>query len=665
MMPGHSTDKHSLWILWSGLIVLLLLPGLVIACGQEQTVAEPQQPAQPAPPPTAAPIAASPPASREAPLPAATASLPPPTVAPTRAPDAPTPAPRPTRAATVIEVTPPPAPTAPTAVPSPGAAAQPTPMQPGASSVAIIWGDLFDQLSTTEQECLATELGEDQLREISGQSISPEESAWAPAVMGCLTPDTAMALPGAMMFSLMVNEVLLGPAGQGEIPPEARECIEALLADTDIGGILAAALQDPGSGQMPNQAVMDFATGIESCAPIPTGAPPPTGMPVPPAGEHPALPIEATIWQFSVPGWAMNSPTISDGTVYVGADDGSVYALDAATGGPIWTFETGDVVRSPAIASNGVVYVGSNDNMLYALDAATGDLLWQHETGSPVQYAPLVGDGTVYVPTISEGGRKIHALDAASGDEVWVASQYYPFDTGWESGIGAALADDTLIVIDDQGGLIALNAQTGESVWSFRGEVGTDTPPVVVGDVVYVTAVNTAHALDVETGSELWEFSTGLFPARGFAPVIDGGMYYFAPDLHIYGLDIATGEQAWIFGLDSMASTAPVVSEGTAYVASEDGVLYAYDPVTEQERWIFVQLGNMLQSLEVADGVLYLESSDGYLVALDALTGEELWGFNKGFFSGLRTYTLSDGVVYFSSLNGAIYAINAPVAAGR
>ena len=76
-------------------------------------------------------------------------------------------------------------------------------------------------------------------------------------------------------------------------------------------------------------------------------------------------------------------------------------------------------------------------------------------------------------------------------------------------------------------------------------------------------------------------------------------------------------------------------------------------------------MGDMLQSLEVADGVLYLESSDGYLVALDALTGEELWGFNKGFFSGLRTYTLSDGVVYFSSLNGAIYAISAPVAAGR
>ena len=84
---------------------------------------------------------------------------------------------------------------------------------------------------------------------------------------------------------------------------------------------------------------------------------------------------------------------------------------------------------------------------------------------------------------MSLGGRNIHALDAASGAELWVASQYYPFDTGWESGIGAALAGDSLLAIDDQGGLHSLNAQTGELNWSFRGDVRTDTPPVAIGDV--------------------------------------------------------------------------------------------------------------------------------------------------------------------------------------
>ena len=653
MRFGSSTLRPFRWITGPGL-VLLALVWLTAACADEVPTPPPQQPEAPRAAPTAAPIDAAPPASRQAPQPAPTASLPPPTVVPLSAPTTPTPAPRPTRIPTTTVVAPSPTPDKPIAVPTP------TPPESGADSVAIVWGDLFKQLSAAEQDCLNSDLDEKLLQDIMAKPISPEEPQWAPAVIECLNPDTAMALPGAMMFSLMVNEVLLGEAGQGEIPPEARECIQDLLADTDIGAVIAAALKDPASGQMPNQAVMEFGLGIQRCVPDPSssvtiGAP---------AGDHPALPIEATLWQFSVPGMAMTAPTVSDGVLYVGADDGNVYALDATDGGPIWTFETDDVVRSPAVESDGIVYAGSNDNMLYALDADTGDLLWQHDTGSPVQYPPLVGGGIVYVPTMSQGGRNIHALDAASGAEQWVASQYYPFDTGWESGIGAALAGDSLLAIDDQGGLHSLNAQTGELNWSFRGDVRTDTPPVAIGDVAYVTAVNTAYALDLATGEELWKYSTGMFPARGFAPVIDEGMYFFAPDDHIYGLNTATGAEEWIFGLILMANTQPVAAESMVYVTSEDGLLYAFDQATGLEQWLFVQPGNTLQSLEVADGVLYLESSDGYLLALDAMTGEELWGFNKGFFSGVRTYTISEGIVYFSSLNGAIYAIDAAVAAG-
>ena len=651
MRFGPSAFRPSRWIMSAGLLMLLSIIWFAAACAEEQPAPPPQEPVSPAEAPTALPIDTSPQTTRAAPLPAPTASLPPPTIAPTSEPTTPTPAPRPTRVPSTVAVAPSPTPQAPTET-----AAQP---RPEVDSVVIVWGDVFEQLSTAEQDCLDSELGKDQLEDISEKPISPEEPQWAPAVFGCLAPDTATALPGAMLFSLMVNEVLLGDAGQGEIPPEARECIQELLADTDVGAVIAAALQDPASGQMPNQAVMEFVMGIEMCAPSPTG------MTGPPEGEHPSLPIEATLWQFGVPGWAMTAPTVLDGKVYVGADDGNVYALDATDGAPLWTYETGDVVRSTAVVSNGVVYVGSNDSNLYALDAATGDLLWQHDTGSPVQYAPLVGGGTVYVPTVSEGGRKIHALEASSGAELWVATPYYPFDTGWESGIGAALAGDTLLVIDDQGGLQALNAETGESIWSFQGDVGTDTPPVAIGDVVYVTAVNTAYALDVETGEELWKFSTGTFPARGFAPVIDEGMYFFAPDLHIYGLDAETGEQVWIFGLDEMAGTAPAVADGTVYVASPTSILFALDQQTGDVLWSFSSLMNTLESLEAADGVLYVESSDGNLLAFDALTAEPLWGFNKGFFSGVRTYTVSDGVIYFSSLNGAIYAVDAAVAAGR
>ena len=473
------------------------------------------------------------------------------------------------------------------------------------------------------------------------------------------------AIPAVMQFSLMVNEVLLGTSTEDEIPPDTRECIRNLLADTDVGAVLATILKDPGTGMTPNQEVTKFAAGIGNCAPQSAGL---TGLS---DSTHPTPAADSILWQQNLavaglgPRWVVNAPTVSNGVVYVGADDGNLYALDTGGGGLLWSFQTDDVVRSPATVSNGVVYVGSNDNNLYALDAASGDLLWQHDTGGPVQYAPLLGEDVVYVPTISEGGRRVHALDAASGTQLWAASQYYPFDSGYESGVGASLAGNMLLVIDDSGGLHALNTQTGETNWSFRGDVGTDTPPVAIGDVVYITAVNTAHALDLQTGAELWKYGTDRFPARGFAPVIDGEVYYFAPDDHLYALDTSIGDPVWTYQLDSMASTAPIVTDSMVYIASESGGFYALDQQTGEVRWSINATENVLESPTVSDGVLYLESSDGYLLALDALTGDELWGFSKGFFSGIRTYTLADGVLYFSSLNGAIYAIDASAAAMR
>ena len=68
--------------------------------------------------------------------------------------------------------------------------------------------------------------------------------------------------------------------------------------------------------------------------------------------------------------------------IYVGSDDGNLYALNAATGDKLWSFSTpGDVYSSPALA-NGVVYVGSEGGNVYALNATTGAKLWSYDTAT-------------------------------------------------------------------------------------------------------------------------------------------------------------------------------------------------------------------------------------------------------------------------------------------
>jgi len=47
--------------------------------------------------------------------------------------------------------------------------------------------------------------------------------------------------------------------------------------------------------------------------------------------------------------------------------------------------------------ANGVVYIGSQDGKLYALDAETGTVLWTYMTGLPIDSSPTVTNGMLYV----------------------------------------------------------------------------------------------------------------------------------------------------------------------------------------------------------------------------------------------------------------------------
>ncbi|RNJ26306.1 outer membrane protein assembly factor BamB family protein [Halosegnis longus] len=117
-------------------------------------------------------------------------------------------------------------------------------------------------------------------------------------------------------------------------------------------------------------------------------------------------------WRFDPEaGSIRTSPTVADGTVYVGTTN--LEAIDAATGRRRWQFETADSIRSSPTVAGSTVYIGSHDTRLYAVDTETGRQRWAFETDDPVQSSPTVKDGTVYV-----GGQDatVYAIAAESPD---------------------------------------------------------------------------------------------------------------------------------------------------------------------------------------------------------------------------------------------------------
>jgi outer membrane protein assembly factor BamB len=154
------------------------------------------------------------------------------------------------------------------------------------------------------------------------------------------------------------------------------------------------------------------------------------------------------------------SPVVAEGSL-LRSDDGSLMALDPATGDERWRVAFDDVPTVPAAADGLVVVVTQWDaspdfipepmpsGTVHALDADTGTVRWETDLdGGPVG-APAVGDGRVHVahadnPSASMDGFGLTTLDAATGGERW--SDFCDRVLGAVDRIASEHAEDAVLI---------------------------------------------------------------------------------------------------------------------------------------------------------------------------------------------------------------------------
>lgn len=165
----------------------------------------------------------------------------------------------------------------------------------------------------------------------------------------------------------------------------------------------------------------------------------------------------------------VGSPTVYDGTVYVGSFGGTLYAVTAATGQLKWSHQAeGGLWDGPALV-DGMLYFGDQGGNVYALDAATGqNKKWSVKVEGGVKMTPLVVDGVVYVGT---DRNRLYAFKADTGAAVWDESKYKAHD-GESLLVTPVVTNTTLIVLPSLAGgtptrLIGVNKNTGEEVWAY------------------------------------------------------------------------------------------------------------------------------------------------------------------------------------------------------
>jgi outer membrane protein assembly factor BamB len=220
----------------------------------------------------------------------------------------------------------------------------------------------------------------------------------------------------------------------------------------------------------------------------------------------------------------LTRPAVVGETLYIGTLDGTVAALDTATGKVDWRFDADrPVFCSPAVA-DGVVYVAGYDLRFYALDAETGSVHWTAPLEDYVYTAPAVTDDTVYV---GRGG--VVALDTATGRRRWSR-------TGEAAEGALAVTDDC--VITTSGIVEGLSQGNGQRQWQFDPPDPIFGSPVVAEGTVYVAGSGgRIYGLDVGTGAELWRVDTDA-ALESNVTVVEGGLFVgtHAPEGAVYAL---------------------------------------------------------------------------------------------------------------------------------
>jgi len=396
------------------------------------------------------------------------------------------------------------------------------------------------------------------------------------------------------------------------------------------------------------------------------------------SAEVPRLKLK---WAFGYPGGlsAFGQPTVAGGRVFVGADTGYVYSLDAKTGCVFWSYQAKGTVRgavriAPVRGVKGVrwgVFFGDFHANVYGLDAQTGRQLWTTQVSdhfvaritaglaayggklfAPVSSSEEFTAASLDYPCCTNRGSVV-ALDAATGRRIW---------TAW-------VVDKPRPTRKNSKG-VQQYAPSGGSVWNSptvdarrgaiyfgTGDAETDPAPSTTDAVL---------AVDIKTGRRLWSYQAAANdsflggcsgPQRtdncpkvngpdldiGNSPVLQtlpGGRRVLVTgtkDGHVFALDPDHGGKL-LWNIEVLPKTAReaggiywggAADGAKVYYGLSAGAMTAVELKSGRRAWYQpLSKANNSAATSAIPGVAFEGGMDGVLHALSTASGKEVWSFD-------------------------------------
>jgi outer membrane protein assembly factor BamB len=268
---------------------------------------------------------------------------------------------------------------------------------------------------------------------------------------------------------------------------------------------------------------------------------------------------------------------VSGTTVTVSGSDGTVAAINAATGADLWRANVGGPIAAGAGSDGQTAAVVTASNELVAI--AGGKQIWREKLPAVSYTAPFVAGGRVFV---LGGDRSVSAFDGRTGRKLW--TQTRPGEPLVLRHAGVMLAVGNTLVVGLSGRLAGLDPLTGRAVWEApiatpRGindvERLVDLVGTVsrVGDSVCARAFQAAvGCVDTSRGMVVWTKA-----ANGSEGLTGDGTTIFGTeeDGRVMAWQRANGERAWQSDrLRYRTLTAPLLLGRSVVIGDDTGIVH-------------------------------------------------------------------------------------------
>ena len=324
-------------------------------------------------------------------------------------------------------------------------------------------------------------------------------------------------------------------------------------------------------------------------------------------------------WRYKMGGSSQSTPLVFNDTVYVGSNDGLLYAIDEETGKLKWSFNAGaEILSSPAAFKNLILF-GAGNSKFYAL-TPDGKVTWTHDSGAPVYSSPFLDDaGIVY---FGNNKAELTAIHSETGKVLWInqdakfSVESRPYTTDKNVYFGAW-----------DGNIYSLDKKSGEMIWKKPGPKNiasnrtityygpADNGPLATNNKVYITDRGYMAGIYLLDGSYQKTISERC-SAISFSED-KKSLYLRGTSQPLAKIDL-DGNVLWesseVLGRFPVS---PLEKDGKVYVCSNRGRFFAIDARDGKTLWQYQVTPQLyvMSGISAHNGVVFTTGMDGYMTA--------------------------------------------------